>query len=65
MKRTPALQSLRPQRQDGYLDSLQKGNEDLGGVPSKVFFESLLEATVEGSSAIRPTAATATWWRGR
>jgi gluconate 2-dehydrogenase gamma chain len=39
---------LAAQGQDAYLDSLQKGNVDLGGVPSKVFFESLLEASVEG-----------------
>jgi gluconate 2-dehydrogenase gamma chain len=39
---------LAAQGQDAYLDSLQKGSVDLGGVPAKVFFESLLEATVEG-----------------
>jgi len=39
---------LAAQGQDAYLDSLQKGSVDLGGVPSNVFFESLLEATVEG-----------------
>jgi gluconate 2-dehydrogenase gamma chain len=44
----PGFAKLAARGQDGYLDSLQKGNEDLGGVPSKVFFESLLEATVEG-----------------
>jgi gluconate 2-dehydrogenase gamma chain len=37
-----------PHDQDAYLDSLQKGGVDLGGVPSKVFFESLLEVTIEG-----------------
>src|SRR5712671_5936071 len=44
----PGFAKLAAQRQDGYLDSLQKGSVDLGGVPSNVFFESLLEATVEG-----------------
>ena len=39
---------LAPKEQDSYLDSLQKGGEDLGGVPSNVFFESLLEVSVEG-----------------
>ena len=34
--------------QDQYLTSLQKGERDLNGVPSKVFFESLLTATIEG-----------------
>jgi gluconate 2-dehydrogenase gamma chain len=42
------FEKLEPQSQDAYLDSLQKGSVDLGGVPSKVFFESLLEVTVEG-----------------
>jgi len=38
-----------PQKeQDAFLDSLQKGKEDLGGVPSNVFFESLLQVTIEG-----------------
>jgi gluconate 2-dehydrogenase gamma chain len=39
---------LAPKDQDAYLDSLQKGKQDLGGVPANVFFESLLEATLEG-----------------
>jgi gluconate 2-dehydrogenase gamma chain len=34
--------------QDQYLKSLEQGKADLGGVPSKVFFESLLAMTLEG-----------------
>ncbi|TCS36275.1 gluconate 2-dehydrogenase gamma chain [Paucimonas lemoignei] len=34
--------------QDAYLKSLEGGNVDLDGVPSKVFFQSLLELTIEG-----------------
>jgi gluconate 2-dehydrogenase gamma chain len=44
----PGFKTLEPKDQDGYLDSLQKAKLDLGGVPSNVFFESLLELTVEG-----------------
>jgi gluconate 2-dehydrogenase gamma chain len=39
---------LSAQDQDAYLKSLQTGNNDLNGVPSNVFFESLLELTIEG-----------------
>ncbi|MBV8030827.1 MAG: gluconate 2-dehydrogenase subunit 3 family protein [Betaproteobacteria bacterium] len=39
---------LAPQEQDKFLDSLHSSKEDLGGVPASVFFESLLEATIEG-----------------
>lgn len=39
---------LNAARQDAYLKSLEKGEVDLGGVPSKVFFESLLDMTIEG-----------------
>jgi gluconate 2-dehydrogenase gamma chain len=34
--------------QDAYLTRLQTTQVDLGGVPSKVFFESLLQMTIEG-----------------
>jgi gluconate 2-dehydrogenase gamma chain len=44
----PGFAKLAPKEQDAYLDSLQKGKDDLGGVPSNVFFESLLEETIEG-----------------
>ncbi|HZR03848.1 MAG TPA: gluconate 2-dehydrogenase subunit 3 family protein [Burkholderiales bacterium] len=40
--------TLMPKEQDAFLDALQKSKEDLGGVPSNVFFESLLEVTIEG-----------------
>jgi gluconate 2-dehydrogenase gamma chain len=39
---------LAPEEQDRYLDGLQKDKRDLGGVPANVFFESLLEVTIEG-----------------
>ncbi len=34
--------------QDAYLQALEQGGRDLGGVPSDLFFESLLELTLEG-----------------
>jgi gluconate 2-dehydrogenase gamma chain len=34
--------------QDAYLTELESGGTDLDGVPSKVFFESLWEMTIEG-----------------
>lgn len=39
---------MKAQEQDAYLKSLQEGKTDLNGVPSNVFFESLLELTIEG-----------------
>jgi gluconate 2-dehydrogenase gamma chain len=39
---------LAPQRQDEYLNALHEQKRDLGGVPSDVFFESLLGMTIEG-----------------
>jgi gluconate 2-dehydrogenase gamma chain len=36
------------QQQDAYLKSLENGGLDLDGVPSKIFFDSLLEMTIEG-----------------
>jgi gluconate 2-dehydrogenase gamma chain len=44
----PPFAKLSAQDQDAYLKSLQTGNMDLNGVPSNVFFESLLELTIEG-----------------
>lgn len=44
----PAFAKLSAQEQDTYLKSLQDGTIDLNGVPSNVFFESLLELTIEG-----------------
>ena len=34
--------------QDTYLQTLERASRDLNGVPSNVFFESLLELTIEG-----------------
>jgi gluconate 2-dehydrogenase gamma chain len=42
------FRTLATEQQDAYLEALEKGSRDLGGVPSKIFFESLLEITVEG-----------------
>ena len=39
---------LNAEDQDTYLQSLEKESRDLSGVPSDVFFESLLEMTIEG-----------------
>lgn len=44
---TPFHQLQGPQ-QDAYLTQLQTGEQDLGGVPCKVFFETLLAMTIEG-----------------
>ena len=42
------LGTLSPEAQDTYLRALEKESRDLGGVPSNVFFQSLLEITIEG-----------------
>jgi gluconate 2-dehydrogenase gamma chain len=39
---------LKAEDQDAYLRTLESKSRDLGGVPSNVFFESLLEITIEG-----------------
>jgi len=39
---------LNVQDQDAYLKSLESESRDLAGVPSNIFFQSLLEVTVEG-----------------
>jgi gluconate 2-dehydrogenase gamma chain len=39
---------LNPEDQDTYLKALESESRDLGGVPSNIFFESLLEMTIEG-----------------
>jgi gluconate 2-dehydrogenase gamma chain len=44
----PAFEKLSAKDQDAYLKSLQTGHTDLNGVPSNVFFESLLALTMEG-----------------
>jgi gluconate 2-dehydrogenase gamma chain len=43
-----SFRTLTPEQQDAYLRALDKESRDLGGVPSGVFFESLLEMTIEG-----------------
>jgi gluconate 2-dehydrogenase gamma chain len=45
---TASFATLNAQDQDEYLKALQTGKIDLAGVPSNVFFESLLEVTIEG-----------------
>lgn len=44
----PNFAKLSAQEQDAYLKQLEGGKIDLGGVPSNVFFSSLLEITIEG-----------------
>jgi len=44
----PAFAQMAGPAQDAYLSALQKGGIDLDGVPSRVFFESLLAMTIEG-----------------
>lgn len=39
---------LKAEDQDAYLRALERETRDLGGVPSNIFFESLLEITIEG-----------------
>ena len=43
-----SLARLKPDEQDAYLRSLETNSHDLAGVPSDVFFKSLLELTIEG-----------------
>ncbi len=45
--KTP-LGKMSPAQQDDFLKGLEKGGTDLGGVPSNVFFSSLLQLTMEG-----------------
>ena len=40
--------AMSPDNQDAYLKSLEAGAHDLDGVPSSVFFDALLQMTVEG-----------------
>ena len=39
---------VKAEDQDTYLKALESESRDLGGVPSNIFFESLLEMTIEG-----------------
>ncbi len=43
-----AFKDLPSEQQDAYLKSLEAGGRDLDGVPSAVFFQMLLQMTVEG-----------------
>jgi gluconate 2-dehydrogenase gamma chain len=43
-----AFKDLPSEQQDAYLKSLEAGGKDLDGVPSAVFFQMLLQMTVEG-----------------
>jgi gluconate 2-dehydrogenase gamma chain len=47
-RRKSSFDKLPGPEQDAYLEALQTGHQDLNGVPSNVFFESLLGLTVEG-----------------
>ena len=47
-KHQPAFEKLAGPDQDAYLTLLQTTHQDLAGVPSNVFFESLLGMTIEG-----------------
>jgi gluconate 2-dehydrogenase gamma chain len=47
-KRGKPFEKMAAQEQDAYLKSLEGGKVDLDGVPSNVFFETLLELTIEG-----------------
>lgn len=46
--RNASFARMAPQEQDAYLTALSKDKRDLDGVPANVFFESLLEVTMEG-----------------
>jgi len=46
--RNTSFDKLDGAAQDEYLTALQNGEKDLDGIPSKVFFESLLAMTIEG-----------------
>ena len=48
VKNQGGFAKLKPEEQDEYLRSLESQSRDLGGVPSGIFFESLLEMTIEG-----------------
>lgn len=45
--KTP-LNKMSSSQQDDFLKDLEKGGTDLGGVPSNIFFSSLLQITMEG-----------------
>lgn len=43
-----AFKDLPADQQDAYLKSLEAGGKDLGGIPSGLFFSTLLQMTIEG-----------------
>jgi gluconate 2-dehydrogenase gamma chain len=43
-----SFEKLKPEDQDAYLKSLESKSTNLAGVPSNIFFKSLLEITIEG-----------------
>ncbi len=47
-KQGKGFKDLSADEQDAYLKSLESGNDDLDGVPSKEFFSMLLKMTIEG-----------------
>jgi gluconate 2-dehydrogenase gamma chain len=47
LSHTPFAQ-MSPDDQDSYLKKLEAGGQDLGGIPSEVFFAHLWESTLEG-----------------
>jgi gluconate 2-dehydrogenase gamma chain len=47
-RRKTSFDKLPGAEQDAYLAALQTGRQDLHGVPSNIFFESLLALTIEG-----------------
>jgi len=47
LSRTP-FAKMTPEQQDAYLKELETGDKDLGGVPGRVFFADLWQATNEG-----------------
>ncbi len=44
----PAFEQMSAADQDRFLHELEKDRRDLGGVPADIFFQSLLEVTIEG-----------------
>ena len=47
-KRGTTFAQTPPETQDAYLQELEAGKHDLGGIPSATFFEQLLELTMQG-----------------
>jgi gluconate 2-dehydrogenase gamma chain len=47
-KKSTSFAKLSAKEQDAYLESLQKGEIDLDGIPGNVFFDRLLTLTIQG-----------------